>query len=145
MACRWFELLAKSRLAGADADVLYALWEEAGRYEPAFASRLVATVDPAQPIWDRFAMTNTACGRRPTRPDKLAKAVKLYQQIGDRYAAHLASPAGQRMLEIFAEEAPDLDDIGALKKLEFVLHYARVEHRFLTVAGQTGVSASHPA
>lgn len=39
--------------------VLDHLHAELGRYEPSFSSKLVATLDPEQPVWDRFVLENT--------------------------------------------------------------------------------------
>jgi hypothetical protein len=117
MVCHHYWLLESAKRTTADfAEVLYTLWEDTGRYEPALASRLVATADPAQPFWDRFALLNTGL-RTPAYPDpeKLEKAVKIYGRISDWYALRLASPGGQRIVELFEAEAPDHQAISALK------------------------------
>ena len=119
----YFQLLELAKVIGAEfADVLDELWEKTGRYEPAYASRLVATADPGQPIWDRFTLTR--CGLRAPaylEPDKLKKAGDVYYQIRKWYAAYLESPAGQRLVDLFDEEAPEFQDIDVLKKVEFTL------------------------
>lgn len=143
----YYWLLETAKAVGADfADILYTLWDRTGRYEPGFASRLVAMVDPTKPNWDRVALLNSGL-RAPGYPDpqKLEKAVVVYRGICDWYATRLASPGGQRILELFDEEVPEHQSISALKKLEFVLRHARAENRVLTVVGEIGASLARPA
>jgi hypothetical protein len=138
----YYRLLESAKRTTADfAEVLYTLWEDTGRYEPALASRLVATADPAQPFWDRFALLNTGL-RTPAYPDpeKLEKAVKIYGRISDWYALRLGSPGGQRIVELFDAEAPDHQAISALKKLEFVLRHTRMHSSMFPVVGQRSAS-----
>jgi hypothetical protein len=119
----YFQRLEVAKVIGAEfADVLEELWEETGRYEPAYASRLVATVDPGQPVWDQHTLTRTGL-RAPgyLDPDKLRHAGGVYYEIRKWYAAYLESPGGQRLVACFDEEAPELRDINALKKVEFAL------------------------
>ena len=136
---------AKAESAGF-ANVLYDLWEDTGRYEPAFASRLVAAADPSQPVWDRFALMNAGL-RAPSYldPNKLEKAVSLYGRLGDWYAARLDSPGGRRILALFDEEAPEFGDLGPLQKLEFVLRRTRAQHRTFSVPARPDASLSRPA
>lgn len=143
----YYGLLESAKVIGAEfADVLDALWEETGRYEPAFASRLVATVDPTKPNWDRFVLMNTGL-RAPSYldPEKKGRAARVYRQICDWYSTRLQSPGGQRILELFDEAVTEHRDICELKKLEFVLWHMRAEHANHAAADRTRVSASTPA
>jgi len=119
----YFQRLEVAKVIGAEfADVLDELWEETGRYEPAYASRLVATVDPGQPVWDQHTLTRTGL-RAPgyLDPNKLRHAGDVYYQVRKWYAAYLGSPGGKRLVALFDEAAPEFRDINALKKVEFAL------------------------
>lgn len=143
----YYRLLETCKVTGAEfAEILGDLWEETGRYEPAFASRLVATVDPTKPNWDRFVLMNTGL-RAPSYldPEKIERAARVYGQIRDWYSACLQSPGGQRILELFDEWVPEHPDISALKKLEFVLWHMRAEHNIRAVADRPRVSVAAPA
>lgn len=144
----YYGLLEEAKATGAEfAAVLNALWEDTGRYEPGFASRLVATVHPFEPVWDRFALMNAGL-RAPAYldHDKLRRAAAVYRQLGEWYRDRLEAPAGQRILELFDEEAPDHEDLNALKKLEFVMWHLRAGHHSPVVAGPAREAAySRPA
>ena len=119
----YFQRLEVAKVIGAEfADVLHELWEETGRYEPAYASRLVAAADPGMPVWDQPTLTRTGL-RAPgyLDPDKLRKAGDVYYRIRKWYAAYLESPGGRRLVDLFDEEAPEFRDLNALKKVEFAL------------------------
>jgi hypothetical protein len=139
----YYRLLETAKLTGAEfSEVLIELWEETGRYEPAFASRLVATVDPAKPNWDRLVLVNTGL-RAPSYldPDKMGRATRVYGRICEWYSTSLQSPGGQRILTLFDEAVSEHAGIRDLKKLEFVLWHMRAEHSSYPVAEQTRVPA----
>jgi len=143
----YYWLLETAKAVGAEfADILYTLWDRTGRYEPAFSSRLVAMVDPSRPNWDRFALATTGL-RAPayTDPDKLEKAVAVYQGICEWCGTRLASRGGQRILALFDEEVPDHQGISDLRKLEWVLRYARGASAASPVVGVVGAMFSRPA
>ncbi len=143
----YFQLLEVAKVTGTEfADVLDELWEETGRYEPAYASRLVATVDPGQPIWDRSTLTRTGL-RAPAYldSDKLKKAGDVYYQIRKWYAAYLESPGGQRLVDLFDEEAPEFQDINVLKKVEFTLLPNGQGSGIFEAAGTSLASIPHSA
>ncbi len=106
--------------------MLNTLWETLGRYEPSFSSKLVATIDPTLPVWDRFVLENTGLyAPAYTDAKKMQKAIPVYDQICDWYSIHLSSPDGQRKIEIFDEEIPVYEEITELKKLDFILWQTR--------------------
>jgi hypothetical protein len=143
----YYQLLEAAKVIGAGfADILQALWEETGRYEPAFASRLVATVDPAMPIWDRFVLMNTGF-RAPSYldPEKMERAARVYRQICDWYSSRLQSSGGQRILELFDEAVPEHPEFSALKKLEFVLWHLWAEHTTHAVPDRPRVATPAPS
>ena len=143
----YFQLLEVAKVIGAEfADVLEELWQETGRYEPAYASRLVANADPGQPIWDRFTLTRSGL-RAPAYldPDKLKKAGDVYYQIRKWYAGYLESPGGQRLVDLFDKEAPEFQAINDLKKVEFTLLPAGQGSGALEAAGKSVASAPHSA
>lgn len=123
-------------------DVLDHLWRVLGRCEASFASKLVATLDPSQPIWDRYVLANT--GIRPparTGAQKLAAAKAAYTAIRNWYAQFLASEQGQQVLQLFDTRIAEHTRISNVKKVDFVLWQMRLP----SVAKQGIYSGGHPA
>ena len=107
-------------------DVLDHLGRSLGRYEPSFASKFVATLDPAQPIWDAFVLANTGV-KRPSYASKtkVSQAKLAYRAIQDWYARFLASHEGRLLIRIFSDTVDEHDRISDLKKVDFVLWQTR--------------------
>ena len=56
----YYDYLERSKTTPPQFDTaLDYLWSTLGRYEPSFSSKLVATLDPDRPVWDRFVLKNT--------------------------------------------------------------------------------------
>jgi hypothetical protein len=123
----YYNLLETRKKAGIGFDeVLDTLWQRLDRYEPPLSSKLVATIDPTTPVWDRFVLMNTGLNAPSyTDPQRRVKAKAVYRQIYDWYSANLATVDGRRIVEIFAEEIPEHGEIADLKKLDFVLWQTR--------------------
>lgn len=123
----YFDLLEARKFEGANfAEVLDFLWDSLGRYEPSFSSKLVATIDPHKPVWDRFVLQNTGL-QEPKYSDKFRKqkAKQVYRQIGVWYSDYLTTEKGHRVIEIFDESVPEHEEITDLKKVDFVLWQTR--------------------
>ena len=107
-------------------DVLDHLGRSLGRYEPSFASKLIATLDPAQPIWDAFVLANTGV-KRPSYASKtkVPQAKLAYRGIQDWYARFLASHDGRLVIRIFNDTVEGHGQISDLKKVDFVLWQTR--------------------
>jgi hypothetical protein len=123
----YFGLLESQKRHGASFDeILEMMWEKLGRYEPSFSSKLVATIDPMAPIWDKFVLKNTGLKAPPyTDPDKGEKAKIVYREIREWYDAYLASPEGQEVIAVFRQEVPEHEEVTDIKKGDFVLWQTR--------------------
>lgn len=65
-------------------DIVTYLYHETGSVHASFSSKLLATVNPDMPIWDKFVLQNLGL-RAPYchEKDRLQKTVQLYQRICD--------------------------------------------------------------
>jgi hypothetical protein len=97
-----------------------------GRYEPSFSSKLVATLDPNEPVWDQYVIQNTG-QKAPYYSDsrKAEKAKVLFRRIREWYKQHMASPEGLLKIAVFDEMIPECDQITDIKKIDFVLWQTR--------------------
>ena len=102
------------------------LWSRLGRYEPSFSSKLVATLDPDLPVWDRFVLKNTG-QKAPAYAalDRVQKAKAVYRSIQSWYEGYLCSDEGQSVLSVFDREVEEHHRLTDLKKVDFVLWQTR--------------------
>lgn len=102
-------------------EVLTYLFRETGEVHASFSSKLLATVRPEMPIWDKFVLQNL--GLRPTygyEANRLEKTVVLYQKICDWYHTEDAAKKLEEFNAVFPEA-----EISDVKKIDFILWATR--------------------
>jgi hypothetical protein len=107
-------------------DVLDTIHQMTGRYEPSFASKLVATIDPSKPVWDVHILNNT--NHKPpsySHKAKLSLAKVAYDSIESWYAEFLMSEDGKLCISEFNRLVPNSHDITDIKKVDFILWQTR--------------------
>lgn len=99
--------------------------EHTGRYEASFASKLVATIHPHQPIVDKFVLENTDL-KLPysSAKNREEKIILVYTQLQEKLTAFLNSDNGKYLVEKFKEEFPNAD-ITEIKMVDLVLWQSR--------------------
>lgn len=109
-------------------DVLDQLHLAMGRYEPSFSSKLVATLDPEQPVWDKYVLENTHT-KVPsyTSGKKFEQAKSAYESIQGWYRQFLLSDEGKAVIKEFEQVVPEHARITNLKKVDFVLWQTRTQ------------------
>jgi hypothetical protein len=107
-------------------DVLEEIHRRTGRYEPSFASKLVATIDPSKPIWDVHILANTS-HKAPSYASKhkLENAKTAYASIEDWYSTFLQSTEGKLCISEFDRRAPNHQGFTSTKKVDFILWQTR--------------------
>ena len=102
-------------------DIVTYLYQETDSIHASFSSKLLATVNPNMPIWDKFVLKNLGL-RAPYHyeKDRLKKTVQLYQRICDWYKSSEAT----EKLNVFNESFPNVD-ISDAKKIDFILWATR--------------------
>lgn len=104
---------------------LLALQAATGRIEASFASKLVATVDPDQPVIDSVVFTNLGL-KLPaaTAPNRLATIQDIHRQLGSVYSQYLASEGGRHFVGLFRDAYPDAR-LTEIKMVDLVLWQSR--------------------
>jgi len=107
-------------------EVLDHLYETLGRYEPSFSSKLAATLDPNEPVWDQYVIRNVG-QRAPaySSTHKMSKAKEVFQEIRNWYDKKIESAEGKMIIDIFDKLVIDHNQITAIKKIDFVLWQMR--------------------
>ena len=127
----WYELYfsymesCKANPPSFDSTIDY-LFAALGRYEPSFSSKLVATLDPYQPVWDEFVLRNTNQKPPPyAAKNRVERAKVVYRNVQRWYVEYLPTGEARRVIELFDREVKDHDRVTNLKKIDFVLWQIR--------------------
>lgn len=106
-------------------NVLDELYQETAICSPSYSSKLVATINPNKPIWDKYILQNISLTppRYGTYPARIPNTRAVYQSIVNWYADFLPSDDGRLYIEIFNRNVPvDVArKITDVKKVDFIL------------------------
>ena len=104
------------------------LYEETGRVEASFVSKLLHTLNNDMPIWDAFVLKNLE-KKKPygTGEKKIEKCVSVYDEIVAWYKIALASDEIERKIMEFDKAFPEYTGFSKTKKLDFMLWQMRTE------------------
>lgn len=110
-------------------DVLSELHSATGRWEASFVSKLLATVDPTQPVIDSVVLRNVGL-RLPAHgaPDRESRIVDLHGRLAAIFREFLSTEAGRCLVSRFRGRYPDAD-VTETKMLDLVLWQTRRKGR----------------
>ena len=104
------------------ASILTHLYECTGNIEPSFSSKMLATIFPDKPIWDRYVVQNLnmeLVGK--TKEERLANAIALYADMEKWYATFMLTDKAKECIEAFDHIMPDYKYISSIKKIDSIL------------------------
>lgn len=115
---------AKNKKVSFEETINY-IWENLGRIEPSFSSKLVATIDPDKPVWDSFVLKNIGL-KPPYYSDRgrMNKDILLYKQICKWYDDYLMTEEAKTAIELFDKKYP-VASISNIKKIDLILWQTR--------------------
>ena len=106
-------------------EALRALHVATGRVEASFASKLVATLDPAQPVIDSVVFKNLGLKLPPAAASsRFAEIEALHRELRALYSDYLASEAGRELISRFQQAYPR-SHVTEIKMLDLVLWQSR--------------------
>ncbi len=125
----FYNLLEQSK----DSDISFDLaikhiYSKLGRIEPSFSSKLVATINPELPVWDRYVLENLKIKWTYTgKPDaRLDKAVTIYRRIFNEIDSFKKTETTTKIISIFNSMYPSLaSKVTKTKKIDFTLWQLR--------------------
>lgn len=103
-------------------DALTYLYDHTGNIEPSFTSKMLATLHPEMPIWDRYVIANLGfelTGK--TKAEQIANAISIYQQIQAWYDDFLITDEARNCIEVFDRWFPSYQWLTPIKKVDFFL------------------------
>lgn len=115
-----FERARRERLSFAD--VIRALYEKTGNVEASFSSKMIATLDPDKPVWDRYVLRNLELELKGGNPEeRIGSAVSVYEQIVKWYQGYLSTDEAKKNIAAFDQRLPSYAWISAVKKIDYLL------------------------
>ena len=107
--------------------ILSELFNMSGNIEASFASKMLATLDTCQPIWDQFVLKRLHMKLKGNgKQNMLQNAIKLYDDIVDWHKNYLLSDESAACLAVFNRFLPGYTWISDTKKLDFFLWSSRM-------------------
>jgi hypothetical protein len=99
------------------------LWQATGFVESSFSSKMLATLDPSKPIWDAnvLKMLKMKAPISGTPETRMSLAVVIYDRICRWYEEFMKMETAAQMIERFDRELPEMTEISAVKKIDFIL------------------------
>lgn len=102
--------------------ILKYLYEKTGNIEPSFASKMLATICPDKPIWDKYAGGYLELELRgSTKQKRLENAIELYAKMEKWYEDILQTDQARDRIKEFDDFIPDYAHISNTKKIDCIL------------------------
>ena len=100
-----------------------------GNLEASFASKLLATINPKLPIWDKLVLDYFKL-EPPSRTlppeERIKQANAVYEELRKKYKELIDKDEGQKMIELFNRYYPKIKEkIMPIKKIDFIIWQSR--------------------
>ncbi|MPW27069.1 hypothetical protein GC105_14900 [Alkalibaculum sp. M08DMB] len=106
-------------------EALNHIYTKFGRVEASFCSKMVATINPNQPVWDEFVLQNLGLKKPyPSSKNRLQKTIDLYHKISEWYSNFLETNDSKELIKLFNKKYPNAK-ITNIKKIDLVLWQMR--------------------
>lgn len=103
-------------------DILKELYKKTGNVEASFSSKMLATINPNKPIWDKYVLENLGYELKGSKKsERIENAINLYSEIEKWYSDFLRSNNGKECIEIFNCTLPSYTSINDVKKIDCFL------------------------
>lgn len=105
-------------------NILYSLFEKTSNIEPSFASKMLATLNVEQPIWDKYVVQKLEVkvpSQNLSKEDRLKQIVLSYNEIENKYRTYLETNNAQDAISLFDKYLPDYKWISDIKKIDAFL------------------------
>ena len=102
--------------------IIRAMYEATRNIEASFSSKMLATINPDMPIWDRYVVQNLCLNLKgKTKEEQLKCAIDLYDQMIHWYEEFLQTENGRNCLAEFDHILPGYVWMSDVKKIDFYL------------------------
>ena len=103
-------------------DVITELYQKTNRVEASFSSKLLATINPDMPIWDRYILFNLGFELKgKTNEERLCNAITLYDNIIEWYEEFLKTDNAKECLDLFRFTMPNYQWLTDIKIIDYLV------------------------
>lgn len=106
-------------------DILKIIFKEIGKVESSYTSKLLHTINPNKPIWDKFVLMNLGLKQNTNSKDKINYSINTYSKIESLYFQFLSNDYANKCIEFFDINFPEGKMISNVKKIDFLLWSSR--------------------
>lgn len=123
---QYYKLLQKHKNKSVTfAEIIKEIHKNTGRYEASFASKLVATIHPDQPVIDEFVLKNAGLKLPyPKAKNRESRLIKVHADLSKEISVFLQHRNGKYLVQKFKEKFPSAK-ITELKMVDLVLWQTR--------------------
>ena len=102
--------------------IIRTMYDATGNIEASFSSKMLATVNPNMPIWDRYVVQNLCLDLKgKTKESQLDCAVGLYEHMVAWYTDFIRTENGRDCIAEFDKTLPGYTWMSDVKKIDFYL------------------------
>ncbi|MBQ3612155.1 MAG: hypothetical protein IJA01_07810 [Firmicutes bacterium] len=103
-------------------EIIMHLFQYTGNIEPSFSSKMLATICPEKPIWDKYIVQNLGIELDGvTKDEKLKNAISLYSDIEKWYEKFLKTDKAKECIEAFDSVLPGYKWVSTIKKIDCII------------------------
>lgn len=103
-------------------EILYHLYQTTGRIEHSFSSKMLATINPNMPIWDKYVLNHIGLklGGK-SKVQQLENRVQLYDKIILWYKNYLETNEAKEAIGQFDSIMPHYKWLTPIKKIDYLI------------------------
>ena len=110
-------------------EVLREVFDETGRVEASFCSKLIATINPNLPVWDQHVLANLGL-KTPSGKDgaqRLDRCLGVYSEIKTQSEKTIQEECFEKWIRLFDSSFPQFQHFTDIKKLDlFMWQYRQI-------------------
>ena len=103
-------------------EILRKIYSFQERYEPSFASKMLATINPDMPVWDSFVLKHFGL---TVKKRDFEICIKTYSQLIEKYKAREKSGEADKDVKEFDDNLPVYNYFSKNKKMDLMIWQTR--------------------
>ena len=106
-------------------DIIKKVYTFKGSIEASFSSKMLATLNPNMPVWDKYVLANAKIEAPKTYNVTINKCVETYRKVVSFYSNLLKTDKAEEMVELFDKKLPKYKHFTKIKKIDLMFWQKR--------------------